>query len=129
MSSKILKTQMSELEGPLSRKLKELFPGKDVQYKLIYRASEDGFGVIDFHRKCDNNPNTLTVILSEEANVFGGFISTEWDSTHSGYKTDHQAFIFSLVNKDETPLVLEVQCPEYAIYNDDTLGPTFGAGN
>lgn len=129
MSSKILKARMSELEGPLNKKLNEIFHQQKVQYKLLYRATDDGFSVVDFHQKCDHIPNTLTIIMSEEENIFGGFISTEWDSAYSGYKMDNNAFIFSLVNKDETPMVLEVQYPEYAIYNDNTLGPTFGAGN
>lgn len=128
MTSKILKIKLSDLEGPLKKKLKETFPKQKIEFRLIYCGSQDGFSVVDFHQKCDNIPNTLIIVRSVEGNVFGGFTKVEWDSTYSGYKTDSSAFIFSLVNKTETPLVMECEEPEFAVFNDNSLGPVFGAG-
>ncbi len=125
--SLILKKDMKDIDGELKNKLQELFP-RNLKFSLIYRASDDGFGVVDFHEKCDNVSNTLTLIESEESNIFGGFVRVEWDSAYSGYKSDPCAFIFSLINKDKKPLIMECQAPEYAAYNDNTLGPVFGAG-
>ena len=96
MSSKILKIKMSDLDGPLKTKLKQLFPRQNINFDLIYRATEHGFGVIDFHEKFDKISNTLTLIESTNRSVFGGFIKVEWDSDYSGYKTDQNAFIFGL---------------------------------
>jgi hypothetical protein len=40
---------------------------------LLWRDSGDGFGASDFHRQCDDHPNTLIVVLDTKANIFGGF--------------------------------------------------------
>ncbi len=125
--SVILKKDLKDLDGILKKKLQELFP-RNLKFSLIYRASDDGFGVADFHEKCDNVSNTLTIIESKESNVFGGFVKVEWDSVYSGYKSDPKAFIFSLINEDENPLIMECQEPDFATYNDNSLGPVFGAG-
>ncbi len=42
---------MSLCEFPIDQKL-----------SLIYRASQDGFEASSFHSKCDNKPNSLTII-------------------------------------------------------------------
>jgi len=47
------------------------FPS-DQKWKLIYRASQDGFEASSFHSKCDSDPNTLVLIKSEIGNVLGG---------------------------------------------------------
>ena len=98
----------------------------NAKWTLLYRASEHGFEVKDFHSKCDNKSNTLTLIKPHGSpNIFGGFTSASWDSI-SGYKTDCSAFIFSLVNKDQKPLKMRVSKPESAIYCCSSYGPLFG---
>jgi hypothetical protein len=67
------------------------------EWELIYRASRDGFEGYDFHLKCDKKPNTLVIIKSTNRNIFGGYTEQDWTHT-GGYKNDHKAFIFSLVN-------------------------------
>ena len=39
---------------------KELADSKNLE--LIYRGSDDGFDAVDFHRKCDNQGGTISVI-------------------------------------------------------------------
>ena len=63
-------------------------------FSLIYQASRDGFGLKDFHSKCDGILNTLMVIKSTDSYVFGGFTTQDWTDL-SGYKLDIEAFIFS----------------------------------
>ena len=59
----------------------------------------------DFHSKCDIKPNTLVIVKSANGNIFGGYTEKDW--AHTGnYKKDDYAFIFSLVNKDNKPLVM-----------------------
>ena len=41
-------------------------------WKLIYRASVDGFGSRDFHNKVDGIPKTLTIIKTTNNFTFGG---------------------------------------------------------
>ena len=85
-----------------TRQQKELIDLCEIQrgqkWKLLYRATRDGFNAADFHVKCDRVPRTLTVIKATSGNIFGGFteISSTWN-----YKivVDPNAYIFSLVNK------------------------------
>ena len=99
---------------------------KDQKWDLKYRATRDGFKASDFHSHCDGIPNTLTVIKAKSGNIFGGFTEQEWHS-RGGFVTDPNAFIFSLVNKEENPF--KVLCSnegEYAIHCDSDHGPCFG---
>jgi hypothetical protein len=71
------------------------------KWSLLYRATRDGFEPNDFHSKCDNKSNTLTIVKAKESGfIFGGFTSVEWDGSDR-YKSDLNAFIFSLTNKDK----------------------------
>jgi hypothetical protein len=33
----------------------------------------DGLGKADFHSRCDGHPNTLTVMMDMDGNIFRGF--------------------------------------------------------
>ncbi len=115
-------------EWLIRTKLKEIF-SREPKFNLIYKATRDGFACKDFHEKCDGIENTLTVIQSAEYNyVFGGFTSVCWDSSESEYKYDNNAFIFSLINKNNDPIIMSCCSPEYAIYNCGNGMPIFGAG-
>lgn len=68
--------------------------------ELLYKASEDGWDASDFHRKCDNQGATLTVMKSSAGKVFGGFASVSWESKTGNYWTkDEESFIFSIDRK------------------------------
>ena len=49
------------------------------EWRLLFRASRDGFATQTFHSKCDNKGPTVTVIKSG-ANIFGGFTEISWKS-------------------------------------------------
>ncbi len=57
---------------------------------------------MEFHSKCDNHLNTLTRFNAKQSEfIFGGFTAVSWESyARVGYKSDPNAFIFSLTNKD-----------------------------
>ena len=97
------------------------------QFKLLYRASRDGFEASNFHAKCDNQPRTLTIIKTTKGYIFGAYTALAWDSS-SGHKADPNAFIFSLVNVRSTPLLIPVKENIYSTYCGATYGPTFGGG-
>jgi hypothetical protein len=101
----------------------------NTKWKLLYRASVDGFRAADFHRKCDNNANTLTIIKTTENYVFGGYTKATWNQHGYGtYQSDSTAFIFSFINRENTPLKMEIKSGNYnnAIYSESSYGPTFG---
>ena len=48
------------------------------EFKLLYRASEHNFKAAAFHQKCDNIPNTVTLVKTQFGKVFGGFTPLTW---------------------------------------------------
>ena len=52
----------------------------DIEKKLQYRPSRDGFSSSDFLSKCGKVWNTLSIVKSEHGNNFGGFFKEAWDS-------------------------------------------------
>jgi hypothetical protein len=54
--------------------------GEKKKWKLIYRASKDGFNASSFHSKCNNQGPTITIIQSTNGNIFGGFNTASWVS-------------------------------------------------
>jgi hypothetical protein len=98
------------------------------KWLLLYRASEHGFSAQNFHSKCDNHANTLTIVKSTNGFIFGAYTEQLWNSS-CNYKADNSAFIFSLVNKDNQPVKMKIQVPQHAIYCHSSYGPTFGNGH
>ena len=98
------------------------------KWSLLYRGTRDGFGTNEFHSKCNGKSNTLTLLKAKENNfIFGGFTMVSWDSS-SGWKSDANAFIFSLTNKDNQPLKMKIGLfrHQYAIRCHSSFGPRFG---
>ena len=100
------------------------------KFKLLYRASRDGFDSNDFHLKYDGYPNTLNIFKAKGTSfIFGGFTSVAWDVSDQR-KSDPNAFLFSLTNKDNKPCKMSIDPNEhrYAICCDSKCGPCFGGG-
>jgi hypothetical protein len=72
---------------------------KNMTFELLYRGSRDGFGMAEFHRRCDGRSRTLVLVKTTNNNIFGGYTPLEWDSK-SGYKKDErmETFLFTLRN-------------------------------
>ena len=88
--------------------------------KKLYQATVDGSDPINFHSKCDNIPNTLTLIKSAGNRRFGGFTTQTWDKT--GYKSDEYSFLFSL----DKQKIYKCTKNRYAIWTGKNYGPIFG---
>ena len=50
----------------------------DYKWKLIYRASEDGYSGGSFHEYCDDRGPTLIIIKSSGGWLFGGYTTKSW---------------------------------------------------
>ena len=99
----------------------------DSEWKLTYRATEHGFGFDDFHSKCAKQKNCLTIVKSEMGNVFGGYIDGAWNQEDEWMK-DENAYLFSLINKDDKPLKIKCSDPEFAAAgSSDTLIQLYGS--
>jgi hypothetical protein len=80
------------------------------KWSLLYRATRDGFGSSVFHSKCDGHSNTLTILKTKDSSyIFGGFAAVSRESTANiKFKSDVNAFIFSLTNKEDRPLKMKI---------------------
>jgi len=111
----------SILSPDLSVRLENLiqFPN-ETKFTLIYQASKDGFGLKDFHSKCDNISNTLMIIETTDSFILGGFTTVSWSlrntTTEDTYHYDSNAFIFSLTNTLNQSFKMNVNKPDSAIY-------------
>ncbi|XP_052786793.1 interferon-induced protein 44-like isoform X2 [Mya arenaria] len=88
MAGKLTKEHMNLLEGMIGCGPKS--------FKLLYSITRDGCSAAEFHRKCDNQGPTVTVLLNPQGSVYGGYAGINWKSTGS-YTMDDTAFIFQLV--------------------------------
>ena len=50
-------------------------------FKRIFDAQTHGWEPSDFHRLCDNQGWTLTLVSTIEDFIFGGFTTAPWEST------------------------------------------------
>jgi hypothetical protein len=110
------------------------------QFTLLWRGSRDGFRARDFHNRCDGHPNTLTVILDTNGNIFGGFTPVEWESRKWNGKKGSEnncrkadpslkSFLFTLKNPHNVParrFALNAQRQHKAITCRSTWGPCVG---
>jgi hypothetical protein len=100
------------------------------EFKLLYRATRDGFSSKAFHSKCDEIPRTLTIIkVKDKSHIFGGYTEATWED-YNTYKQYPNAFIFSLVNNDNKPIKMKAnQNIQQAIYCHTSYGPIFGGSD
>jgi hypothetical protein len=104
------------------------FSSKD-KWTLLYRGSKDGFRAVDFHSNCDDHSNTLTIVKAHGSSyIFGGFTSITWDRSHQ-FKSDPNAFLFSLTNKDNQSFKIRQINASNSIYCHPGYGPTFGGSH
>jgi len=104
---------------------------KKKKWKLIYRATTDGFDTSNFHSKCDNQGPTIVIIKSNQGNIFGGFNKNAWISNNA-YTTSSENFLFSYKNQDskiKKPIQLKCHGTSTAAYGGSGYHITFGGGH
>jgi len=110
--------------------------------RLLYRGSRDGFEARDFHNKCDNKGETLTIIKSDEDFIFGGYTEINWESiTWNGNVGENNnarrngigyEFVFTLKNPHNIPpskFNMKQDWLNHSICCDINLGPIFGCND
>jgi len=106
--------------------LKKFISNGSVKFKLLWRASKDGFTSSAFHKKCDKYKPTVTLVLNDQNKIFGGFTDQDWTIT-SNYKVTDNAFLFSITEREKYPLKSGGNI--YASYAYSNYLPTFGGGH
>jgi hypothetical protein len=90
--------------------------------------------VKEFHRRCDDQTNILTVILGTNGNIFCGFIPLEWEYHTSNWwmvDNNQKSFLFTLENPHNIParrFALKITMKHLAIYCCRGYGLCFGGG-
>jgi len=95
--------------------------------KLIYRASQDGWDVFNFHQKCDHQGPTVTIVLTTDGRIFGGYSDKAWSSSSNTSMSSHVSFLFAL-SPDTIYIPLSGKGNLWAVYHSESYGPTFGDG-
>jgi len=106
--------------------LKKWISNGNVELKLLWRGTRDGFSAAKFHSLCDNVSCHLTLAVDSDKNkIFGGFIDgPKWNGA-SEYRECSKAFLFS-INEKETYAVTSTA---HAIYAASDRCPTYGGGH
>jgi len=108
-------------------KFNEWLPGKRV--RLLYRSSRDGASAASFHRKCDGQGPTVTLIKSSGGYVFGGYAGVAWSSAY-GHHACPSAFLFTVTNPHGDPISRFMSNGDiYAVGCSSRYGPAFGYGH
>ena len=113
---------------------------KDIE--LLYRGSRDGFEAHNFHDKCDNQGQTLTIIKSSDDFIFGGYTEINWDSTTWNGKVGEgnnarregkgNEFVYTLKNPHNispSKFNMKKEWLNHSICCDVNLGPIFGCND
>ena len=101
----------------------EFVEKRSIITRLIYKASVDGDDSVTFHRKCDNQGSTVTIIRTDNGRTFGGFTKFNWDyNIHETQDKceDRNCFIFSLDTREK---IIEFDSFHFPSYKD--CGPCF----
>jgi hypothetical protein len=123
---------VQRFESNIVETIPSIFKDFDTKsWRLLYRGTRDGFGTANFHSKCDQQSNTVTIILTTGGYIFGGFTPLAWDSSGT-YRADStgKSFLFSLKNPRNTePKIFPLSTASRAIYCNASYVPTFGGGH
>jgi hypothetical protein len=108
-------------------KLNEFYGKQGQRWRLIYKASRDGFDGNAFHTRCNNQGPTMTIIRSTNNYLFGGYTAVAWTSD-GNYKNDTTAFLFTLTNPHNIPSTKYVINPGSTrnAVKHNNYGPCFG---
>jgi hypothetical protein len=69
--------------------------GSNFSFKLLFRATRDGFDNGKFHSLCDDKGPLLVIIKTEKDVLIGGFCSISWKNSGT-WTVDPKCVVFSI---------------------------------
>jgi hypothetical protein len=69
---------------------------KEFKFQLLYKGTKDGDTYDIFHKKCDNQGPTISIIESTDGQIFGGYTSKSWDINSKSDISDPDSFLFNI---------------------------------
>jgi len=99
------------------------------KFELIYNAKQHNFLSSKFHQYCDGKTNLITIIMTTEGLILGGYSPVGWSTINSnnGFIKDNtmKGFLFSYDHFTKLPHVYN---PQKALVYNVNAGPIFGGG-
>ena len=98
------------------------------RFRLLYRASRDGYTAEKFHDKCDYKRATVVVTkIQNSEQIVGGYNPLSWNS-YSGCMSTNDSFLFSFVNRNnlQSAKMGYVKDVTNAVECYSNIGPAFG---
>ena len=95
-----------------------------LQYKLLYRTSEEQYSAQIFHSKVDSFKNTIIFIKDINNFIYGGFTRKTWDGNRM-FKNDQNAIVFNL----DKGIYYKINDANHAIFCDPEYLAIFGEGD
>jgi hypothetical protein len=109
-----------EVDGRFS----EWLPGK--RMRLLFRSSRDCATAASFHRLCDGQGPTVTLIKCSGGYVFGGYAGVAWSSADRDHVCP-SAFLFTVTNPHGDPITRFMSNGDrHAVRCFSGWGPFFG---
>ena len=100
----------------------------DKTFKLLYRASADGWNPQTFHSRCDNKGATVSIGVANNGQIIGGYSDISWGTTHGNYTNSAAAFLFDK-NQKYTSEYGSWGMGAYTVYHNSGYYSTFGGGH
>jgi hypothetical protein len=115
------------LDEDMQARLNGLYGNPFQTWTLCYRATDGDASA--FHKQCDNQGPTMTVLKTAAGKILGGYNELDWRSSVSPYSVgSYGSFLFSLDANRRYPVGTGTSATANAIrYSSD--GPTFGGGS
>lgn len=116
-----MKNTFSQMITSDQIQLLEEWTGKKFMFSCYNSYIHGSLSGKRFHELCDSYRNTLTLILTSDDYILGGFTKEKWDG--NGDKYDDHAFIFNLKNKQR----FDIKRGKPAIEAREESLPMFGS--
>ncbi|RIB17419.1 kinase-like domain-containing protein [Gigaspora rosea] len=96
------------------------------EFKLLLKGSSDGFTPAAFHKKCDSQGPTLTILkVKDENEILGGYNPFSWESPNEErYYYTNQSFIFKFFDNSDRFILSRAKNHE-SIKSSISYGPYF----
>ena len=116
----------------LQRVLNSWYGNPQQTWRILYRASTNGYSAESFHRHCDGHSPTFVVVVNDSGDICGGFTDVAWSAPNDPkgkYQVSESSFLFTLINsKNVPPSKFDVIKKRFAVAHHRQCGPCFGAG-
>ncbi|CAF0739891.1 unnamed protein product [Didymodactylos carnosus] len=117
------------LNGEQQMKLNEFYGKNDQRWQLLYKATKDGFDAAAFHRLCNNQGATMTIVRSTGGYLFGAFASRSWTSAGK-FTNAPNSFLYLLTNPvGSQPTKFPCKSNGHDLHHNGNYGPTFGGNH